>query len=57
MLIVAEWINASRKQIARAISDPTDKPLYAMLKAATSIVSKDDLYMDYIRAFRKGRLE
>jgi len=40
-----------------AIIDPTDKLLYAMLKAATLVVGKDDFCMDYICAFREGRLE
>jgi 5-methyltetrahydrofolate--homocysteine methyltransferase len=40
-----------------AIIDPTDKLLYAMLKAVTLVVGKDDFCMDYIRAFREGRLE
>ena len=40
-----------------AIIDPTDKLLYAMMKAVTLIVGKDDFCMDYIRAFRDGRVE
>ena len=40
-----------------AIIDPTDKLLYAMLKAATLIAGKDDFCINYIRAFREGRLE
>ena len=40
-----------------AIIDPTDKLLYAMLKAVTLVAGKDDFCMDYIRAFREGRLE
>jgi 5-methyltetrahydrofolate--homocysteine methyltransferase len=40
-----------------AIIDPTDKLLYAMLKAATLVAGKDDYCMDYISAFREGRLE
>jgi cobalamin-dependent methionine synthase I len=40
-----------------AIIDPTDKLLYAMLKAATLVVGKDDFCMDYICAFREGRVE
>ena len=38
-----------------AIIDPTDKLLYAMLKAVTLVVGKDDFCMDYICAFREGR--
>lgn len=40
-----------------AIIDPTDKQLYAMLKAVTLVVGKDDFCMDYICAFREGRVE
>jgi 5-methyltetrahydrofolate--homocysteine methyltransferase len=40
-----------------AIIDPTDKLLYAMLKAATLVAGKDDYCMGYICAFREGRLE
>ena len=40
-----------------AIIDPTDTLLYAMLKAVTLVVGKDDFCMDYIGAFRKGRVE
>ena len=40
-----------------AIIDPTDRQLYAMLKAVTLVVGKDDFCMDYICAFREGRVE
>ncbi len=40
-----------------AIIDPTDKQLYAMLKAMTLIAGKDDFCMDYLTAFRAGRVE
>lgn len=40
-----------------AIIDPTDKQLYAMLKAATMVAGKDDYCMEYICAFREGRVE
>lgn len=40
-----------------AIIDPTDRPLYATLKAVTLIAGKDDFCMDYISAFRDGRLD
>lgn len=40
-----------------AIMDPTDKLLYAMLKAVTLVIGKDNFCMDYISAFRGGRLE
>jgi cobalamin-dependent methionine synthase I len=45
------------KGLDAAIIDPTDKLLYAMLKAATLVVGKDNFCMDYISAFRKGRIE
>ena len=48
---------AITKGLDSAIIDPTDKLLYAMLKAATLVVGKDDFCMDYIRAFREGSLE
>ena len=40
-----------------AIIDPTDTLLYAMLKAVTLVAGKDDFCMDYIGAFREGRVE
>lgn len=40
-----------------AIIDPTDRQLYAMLKAVTLVAGKDDFCMGYIGAFREGRLE
>ena len=40
-----------------AIIDSTDKLLYAMLKAVTLVVGKDDFCMGYICAFRAGRIE
>ncbi len=48
---------AITKGLDSAIIDPTDELLYAMLKAATLIVGKDDFCRDFIRAFREGRLE
>ena len=40
-----------------AILDPTDKPLYSALKAALMVNGKDDYCMEYITAFREGKLE
>ena len=40
-----------------AIIDPTDKLLFAMLKAATLVAGKDDYCMEYICAYREGRVE
>jgi len=39
-----------------AIIDPTDKMLYSSLKAALMIDGKDEFCMDYVTAFREGRL-
>jgi 5-methyltetrahydrofolate--homocysteine methyltransferase len=48
---------AITKGLDAAIIDPTDKLLYAMLKAASLIAGQDNFCMEYIRAFREGRLE
>lgn len=40
-----------------AIIDPTDRQLYAALRASLMITGKDDFCMNYISAFRQGRLE
>lgn len=40
-----------------AIIDPTDKHLYAMLKAVTLVAGCDPFCRDYISAFRAGRIE
>ena len=40
-----------------AIIDPTDKMLYGALKAALMMVNKDEFCMEYVTAFREGRLE
>jgi len=40
-----------------AIIDPTDRALYAMLKAATLVAGKDEFCMDYIASFRAGKIE
>ncbi len=40
-----------------AIIDPTDKHLYAMLRAATLVAGQDNFCREYTRAFREGRLE
>jgi 5-methyltetrahydrofolate--homocysteine methyltransferase len=40
-----------------AILDPTDKELFGALKAALMITGKDEFCMEYITAFREGRLE
>jgi len=40
-----------------AILDPTDKQLFGALKAALMVVGKDEFCMEYITAFREGKLE
>ena len=40
-----------------AIIDPTDKKLYGSLKAALMVMGKDEFCMEYITAFKQGRLE
>ena len=39
------------------IIDPTDKALYASLRASLMIMGKDEFCMEYVSAFREGRLE
>lgn len=50
-------VAAITKGLDSAILDPTDKQLYGALKAALVIMGKDDFCMEYITAFREGRLE
>jgi len=38
------------------ILDPTDNSLFGALKAALAVAAKDEYCMDYIAAFREGRL-
>lgn len=38
------------------ILDPTDRKLYGALKTALMVMGRDDFCMDYIAAFRQGRL-
>ena len=40
-----------------AIMDVTDKQVYASLKSALAVNGQDDYCMDFIAAFREGRLE
>ena len=40
-----------------AIMDPTDKKLYGSLNAALMVMGKDEFCMEYVMAFREGRLE
>jgi cobalamin-dependent methionine synthase I len=39
-----------------AILDPTDREIYSALKTAVMVMGKDEYCMDYIKAFRQGRL-
>jgi len=48
---------AITKELDSAIIDPTNKLLHAMLKTVTLVVGKDDFCMNYISAFRAGRVE
>jgi len=40
-----------------AILDPTDKKLFGSLTAALAVMGRDSYCMEYLTAFRKGRLE
>jgi 5-methyltetrahydrofolate--homocysteine methyltransferase len=40
-----------------AIMDPTDRQLYGPLRAAVAVAGKDAFCMEFIQAFRAGRLE
>jgi hypothetical protein len=37
--------------------DPTDKELFGALKAALMVVGKDEFCMEYITAFRGGKIK
>ena len=50
-------VAAVTRGLDSAILDPTDSHLYAALKAALAVTGKDDFCMEYITAFRGGRLE
>ena len=50
-------VSAISRGLDCAIMDPTDKQLYGALKAALMIAGKDEFCMQYIAAFREGRLE
>jgi len=40
-----------------AIADPCDRQLMALVAAAEALLGRDDFCVEYIRAFREGRLE
>ena len=50
-------VSAISRGLDCAIMDPTDKQLYGALRAALMIAGKDEFCMQYIGAFREGRLE
>ncbi len=49
-------VSAIARGLDSAILDPTDKKLFGALKAALMVAGKDDFCMEYIAAFREGRL-
>ncbi len=49
-------VAAVTRGLDAVIMDPTDKELFGALKAALTVVSKDEYCMEYIAAFRAGRL-
>jgi 5-methyltetrahydrofolate corrinoid/iron sulfur protein methyltransferase len=57
-LINYAFLSAAIAQgLVYAIIDPTDKQFYAMMKAVTMVVGKDDYCMDFICAFCEGHVE
>lgn len=40
-----------------SIMDPTDKQLYGAMKAAEMVIGRDDYCMNFIAAYREGRLD
>jgi len=50
-------VAAITRGLDSAILDPTDKQLFGALKAALMIAGKDEFCMEYITAFREGRIE
>lgn len=50
-------VAAITRGLDSVILDPTDKPLFGALRASLAIVGKDEFCLEYIEAFRKGRLE
>jgi len=48
---------AMERGLDSAIIDPTDAKLYAVIVAGRLISGREDCSMNYIRAFREGRLE
>lgn len=50
-------VAAVTRGLKAAIIDPTDRQLFAMLKAAELIAGRDEYCRNYLKAFREGRLE
>ena len=50
-------VSAIGRGLDSAIIGPTDKKLYASLKAALMVMDKDEFCMHHISAFKEGRLE
>jgi len=50
-------VAAVTRGLDSAILDPTDKQLFGALKASLAIIAKDEFCLEYIEAFRKGRLK
>jgi 5-methyltetrahydrofolate corrinoid/iron sulfur protein methyltransferase len=49
-------VSAITRGLDAVIVDPTDRQIYAALRAALMIMGKDEYCMKYITAFREGRL-
>lgn len=50
-------VTAIVRGLDSAIIDPTDKMLYGSLKTALMVMGKDEFCMEYVSAYREGRLE
>ena len=50
-------VSAITRGLDSAILDPTDKKLFGALKAARMVIGKDEFCMQFIQAFRDGRIE
>ena len=50
-------VTAISRGLDSVILDPTDNHLFGALKAALALISKDEYCIDYIGAFREGRLD
>ncbi|MGQ9858955.1 MAG: dihydropteroate synthase [Thermodesulfobacteriota bacterium] len=50
-------VAAIARGLDSAILDPTDKEIYGALKAAEVVMGRDEFCMEFITAFREGRLE